>query len=185
MKDSLAEHIFKDDIPKTTGVKIGLLLDEIGILSLSRVRGELIAFNGKDVLDSLLGLKSIHRENGCNGLRYLCVMGSKYKENYYDIGVDPLKTEICVVGNPSYEFCFEMNRFKGNQKRAFLKNSGLPLDKPIFSLFISPSSLSSEQIKEIIMVIGKIAVVEEDALCRETASQNDGTIGARYSERDG
>ncbi len=164
VEDSLAEHRFNFEAPKTIGIRIGCLLDKLGILKLRRVRGELIDFNGYDVLESLLGLKSVHRENGCNGVSHLCVMGSKYVENYLKIGVDPLKTEISVVGNPSYEFCYQLQiNFNDAEKVLFLEENGLPLGVPIFSLFISPSSLSNEQVDEIMMVIDTISSAEKMA----------------------
>ena len=164
IEDSVAEHKFDYDAPQTMGVRVGFLLNRLGILRLRRVQGVLINFNGNDVLESLIGLKSVHRENGCNGLRYLCVMGSKYLENYREIGVDPRTTEISVVGNPSYEFCYQLNsEFDQKEKQAFLEGSGLPPGRTLFSLFISPSSLSKDQINEIMMVIDTIAGVEDSA----------------------
>jgi len=164
VEDSIAEHRFDHDAPMTIGMRMGFLLDKLGIVRLRRIRGELIDFNGNDVLESLIGLKSVHRENGCNGVRHLCVMGSKYVENYREVGVDPRTTEISVVGNPSYEFCHQLHiEFDEAEKQAFLEESRIPVDKSLFSLFISPSSLSVEQVGEIMMVIDTIADVEQDA----------------------
>lgn len=160
--DSVAEHSFNFDSQMTIGIKLGFLLEKLGILRLRRVRGELIDFNGYDVLESLVGLKSVHRENGCNGVSHLCVMGSKYVENYLQVGVDPLKTEISVVGNPSYEFCYQLkNDFNDAERKLFLEENRLPQGVPIYSLFISPSSLTREQVEEIMMVIDTIANAEK------------------------
>ena len=163
VEDSVAEHKFDYNAPQPLGVKIGFLLERLGFMQLRRVQGELIDFNGNDVLDSLIGLTSVHRENGCNGVKYLCVMGSRYSENYRKIGVDSKTTEIFVVGNPSCEFCHQLNaEFGQKEKRAFLECSGLPGDKDLFSLFISPSLLSTNQVKEIMMVIDTISRVKDD-----------------------
>ena len=164
IEDSIAEHKFDYDAPRKLGIRFGFMLDRLGIVKLRRVRGELINFNRDDVIESLLGLKSIHRENGCNGIRHLCVMGSQYLNNYREIGVDPRKTEISIVGNPSYEFCHQLHKeFGKEQKRCFLRGNGLPEDRILYSFFISPSSLSVEQINEIMIAVNTIGLIDDKA----------------------
>ena len=164
IEDSIAEHKFDHNAPRKLAIRFGFMLDRLGIVKLRRVRGELINFNRDDVIESLLGLRSIHRENGCNGIQHLCVMGSEYLNNYREIGVDHRKTEITIVGNPSYEFCYQLHKeFGKEQKREFLQENGLPENQILYSFFISPSSLTEEQINEIMIVVNTISMIDDKA----------------------
>lgn len=164
LEDSVDEHKFVVNNKATLGVSIGLLFEKLKFIKLSRVNGKLIRFNGLTVLDHVLNIASIHNENGCNGIAHLCVMGDQYVKNYRAVGVDPEKTEITVTGNPSYEFCWNLKKnFSAKKREKFLLENDLPFLQPIFSFFVSPSSLSVQQLDEIEMAIESIQCAESSA----------------------
>ena len=69
-------------------------------------------------------------------------------------GLDTARTKIEVVGNPSYEGFIEYAAsFTNKKKQEFKRTLGFDPDDSCYSLFLSPSSFSRQQIEEVEKVL--------------------------------
>jgi len=120
-----------------------------------RLQGVVMKYNSKNlIVDWFMGKKTQSNFPGFGGADLLTVTGAKIKENYITAGLKQEKVHI--VGNPGYDDVVRFaNEFKETDKEKFLLENNINSDH-VVSLFLSPSSYSEDQIKEIHEVIATI-----------------------------
>jgi UDP-N-acetylglucosamine 2-epimerase len=101
---------------------------------------------------------------GFSGLDYISVTGNKIKDTLTSAGLPKKGTRIHVVGNPAYDgFINFSSKFTNDKKIAYKKHLNLSENKDLYALFLSPSSYSEEQIKEVMLVVETVLIYDRDA----------------------
>jgi len=138
-----------------------------GILKVSllpRLCNVVLKHNKFWYLDRLFGMRSDNLVQGFSGLDYISVTGNKIKDTLTSAGLPKKGTRIHVVGNPAYDgFINFASKFTDDKKIAYKKYLNLPEDKELYALFLSPSSYSEEQIKEVMLVVETVLIYDRDA----------------------
>ena len=122
-----------------------------------RFNGKIMKHNFSWYIDKIFGPNVPNHIQGFSGVDLITVTGKKIKSNLIESGLNELDTSIAVTGNPNYEgFGKVIEQFDNEKKAHFQKSLGLQGRKNIFTLFLSPSSFSEIQIKEILLVLQRI-----------------------------
>jgi len=105
--------------------------------------------------DRIMGWRAPNHLCGFSGVNLLTVAGSENKEAYAKAGIG--KDRIVVAGNPNFD-CLDAIReeFDVTRRLHFKKELGIESGGKIFSFFLSPSSFSDDQIREIVLVVDTI-----------------------------
>jgi len=109
----------------------------------------------KLLIDRLMGFRAPSYIVGFSGKIHLTVTGPQIKKNYCTLGLDGKK--IYVVGNPGYDHIVSLkDSFTVREKKSFRDDLNIPENRKLWSFFLSPSSFSEIQIKEVITVVKHI-----------------------------
>ena len=112
--------------------------------------------------DRLFGKRSKANFLGFSQVEYITVTGNKIKENLMKAGLSDEK--IKVLGNPSYDFIDELRKeWNDEVKEEFCKQHDIPLEKTIYTLFLSPSKFSDKQRGEVTDVLEAINEVDKNS----------------------
>lgn len=134
-----------------------------GIKILPVINNTILDFSRFWIVDKIMGKKSVNNIQGFSGIKYLTVTGERIKKSYekMGVGVDKSKTIIEVVGNPSYDKLksIHLNTQEKNEVRASLN---IPLEVKVYSLFLSPSNFTDNQLKEILLVLNTVNAAEKN-----------------------
>ncbi|MDC0931503.1 hypothetical protein OAR80_02015 [Methylophilaceae bacterium] len=115
-------------------------------------------------LDKFFGMKSDNLLQGFSGLDYITVTGNKTKEILISAGLHKKGTHIEIVGNPAYDgFINFAKKFTRNKGIAYKKTLNLAEKEDLYSLFLSPSSFSETQIKEVMLVFETLLIHDRNA----------------------
>lgn len=129
-----------------------------------RFNGKIMKHNFSWYIDKIFGPNVPNHIQGFSGVDLITVTGEKIKANLIQSGLDNHSTNIAVTGNPNYEgFRTLSNKFNHNERDRFKDCQGLPRQGKIFTFFLSPSTFSEVQIKEILLVIERINMAYPDA----------------------
>ncbi|HOW43084.1 MAG TPA: hypothetical protein P5110_07325 [Candidatus Omnitrophota bacterium] len=142
-----------------------VLLDKVsGKRWLPRVNGVVVRFPRSLLVDRLMGFRGRNYYMGCSGKAIVTVTGPRIKENLAAFGVGAGR--VRVVGNPNYDFLPGLvASFDDHQRRLFLQELGVRQTGSIFSLFLSPSSFSEIQIREVMDVLRTVYATVPEACC--------------------
>lgn len=107
------------------------------------------------IIDRLMGYWTQNFYCGFSNIRYLTVSGYRIKENYISMGIREKK--VIVTGNPNYDHLKSLkDTFDVKRQAEFKSTLGILRDRMVFSFFLSPSSFTELQIKEVMTVIKEI-----------------------------
>ena len=140
------------------------LEDILKVSLLPRLCNVVLKHNKFWYLDRLFGMRSGSLVQGFSGLDYISVTGNKIKDTLTSAGLPKKGTRIHVVGNPAYDgFINFSSKFTNDKKIAYKKHLNLSENKDLYALFLSPSSYSEEQIKEVMLVVETVLIYDRDA----------------------
>lgn len=129
-----------------------------------RFNGKIMKHNFSWYIDKIFGPNVPNHIQGFSGVELITVTGAKIKANLIESGLDDNSINITVTGNPNYEgFASLIKKFTHQEKEIFKDSLGLPKQEKIFTFFLSPSVFSEVQIKEILLVIGRINFTYPDS----------------------
>ena len=124
---------------------------------LFRMAGYVIAYDPARLLvDRMMGFRAPSNFHGVSGADYVTVSGHRIAENFQaqGVGLPGGETRLLVTGSPAYEALYRIARdLDAEQRRKFCTEYGIPADRPMYSLFLSPSKFDENQIEEIAEVI--------------------------------
>lgn len=134
---------------------------------LPRLAGVVLKHNKFWYIDKLFGMKSENLVQGFSGIDYMTTTGHEIKNTLIEAGLGRLGTQIIPIGNPAYDgFISYAKGFTGIKKIAFKQSYGLDERSDLYSMFLSPSVFSKEQIQEVTLVIESILTFDSNAsLC--------------------
>jgi len=131
---------------------------KLGLTILPRVGSIVPKYKKEWLLDKFMGLTSPNNLQGFSGISYLTVTGSAVESNYNQLGVGiaPNPTKIFVVGSPNYEHVITL-KVNDDERQATRDALRVPRGASLYALFLSPSSFSQIQIREIQDVIRAVS----------------------------
>jgi len=108
------------------------------------------------IIDRVCGFHAKNYLGGFGGSHIFTVTGEAIRENYVQLGLR--KKQIEVVGSPGYDRLIRVrDTFQDEDQKRFKEEHGLPLDQEIITFFLSPSTFSDIQKKEVMEVVGTLS----------------------------
>ncbi|PCI29354.1 MAG: hypothetical protein COB67_04165 [SAR324 cluster bacterium] len=156
----LGEHYFPVEKENILLHKILFTLDKLcGGTLLPKANRRILKYPQLWFIDRLMGYRHVNGQQGFSGVNYLTVMGDSIKKNYETAGLTPgrSKTKVIVTGSPSYEGILAIpNQFNMEERHLFRQKLGIPNSARLFSFFLSPSSYTEIQEREVVEVVEAI-----------------------------
>lgn len=114
--------------------------------------------------DKAFGMRAQSYVQGFSGVDLMTVTGSRIKENLRKAGLEDTKTKLEVTGNPNYDGLLEKaNKITDVDLQEFKDTFSIKNKQDVFTLFLSPTSFSADQINEIKLVIELIKDVNDQS----------------------
>lgn len=134
-----------------------------GVKILPVINNTILDFSRFWIVDKIMGKKSVNNIQGFSGIKYLTVTGEEVKNSYekMGVGVGQSKTIIKVVGNPSYDKLKSIH-LNSKERDEIRSSLNIPFGVKVYSLFLSPSNFTDNQLKEILLVINAVSVAEKN-----------------------
>lgn len=185
---NISKEFHKKDIDRKlhkSSYKMSILLDKIfkGTL-LPKIDGSIMDFRPANrLVDRLFGSKPLNPDVGFSNKVHVALLGSQVRQNYIDCGVKP--EYLHITGNPSYDRLSALvDAFSVSDKHIFRKEYGLDTDKKIYLFFLSPSTFTDIQIKEVITVIQGIYRYDSNAfICMKFHPKTDQKSVRHFKEK--
>lgn len=107
------------------------------------------------LIDRLMGFRAAGYLGDFSSPMQRTVTGNQMKDVLVRFGADP--TAVHVVGHPGFDHLFAFREtFGPEERRQFRVAAGIPIGRRTFCFFLSPSSFTAVQLREVIMVIERI-----------------------------
>ncbi len=163
----LDEHLLSDVYAKTIRHRLALSLDRVFRGNfLPRLQENIVTYNKVDIVLFLLGIRPQSLDVGFGPALYDSVCGHQVANNFQQCIGSELnnKKKFIVLGNPSYEGLMDFTeKFPTSARCRYRQSLDIEIEKKVFSFFLSPSTLTDDQIREIKLAVDMIQTFYSDA----------------------